>query len=96
MLGDLEPPWCTAARRRAVREGCTSVFNIGTSSNTFRHQGASGTGDLVEDGPQLATRYNFPIPTRASISRPFGLAAGSSGGVGDEFEGNLVAERVLA
>ena len=58
------------AYHRTQREGCTSLFNIGTSSNTFRHQGSSGTGDLVEDGPQLATRYNFPIPTRASISRP--------------------------
>ena len=71
---------------RLKEEGCTSVFNIGTSNSTFHHQFKSGqTGTLTEDGPQLANNYNFPIPTTTAISRPFGLATNGSGGVGDEF-----------
>ena len=70
---------------RLQQEGCTSVFNIGTSSSTFHHQFSSSTGSLVEDGPELANNYNFPIPTTADISRPFGIATNGSGGVGDEF-----------
>ncbi|MDJ0974996.1 MAG: prepilin-type N-terminal cleavage/methylation domain-containing protein [Planctomycetota bacterium] len=71
---------------RLAAEGCTSVFNIGSSSSTFHHQFQSGqTGSLTEDGPQLAANYNFPLPTTTDISRPFGLATSGSGGVGDEF-----------
>jgi hypothetical protein len=71
---------------RTQEEGCTSFFNIGTSGSTFHHQYQDGqTGALVGDGPQLAANYNFPIPTTAGISRPFGLATNTSGGVGDEF-----------
>ncbi len=74
------------AYNRTQREGCTSMFNIGTSSSTFHHQSQSNrTGTLTEDGPQLATNYSFPIPTTTAISRPFGLATNGSGGVGDEF-----------
>jgi prepilin-type N-terminal cleavage/methylation domain-containing protein len=71
---------------RLNAEGCTSVFNIGTSASTFHHQYQDGTtGNLTGDGPQLAANYNFPVPTTAGISRPFGLATGTDGGVGDEF-----------
>ena len=70
---------------RLSTEGCVSLFNIGTTGSTFHHQFASGTGALVEDGPQLATEYNFPLPVTARISRPFGLAMSYSGGVGNEF-----------
>ncbi len=74
------------ANARTEAEGCTSLFNIGTASSTFHHQYQDGTtGSLTGDGPQLATNYNFPMPTSAYISRPFGLATSSSGGVGDEF-----------
>jgi hypothetical protein len=59
---------------------------VGSSSSTFHHQYQDGTsGALVEDGPQLASNYAFTIPTTAPISRPFGVATGSSGGVGPEF-----------
>ncbi|MFV1958724.1 MAG: hypothetical protein ACC662_04855, partial [Planctomycetota bacterium] len=71
---------------RLAAEGCTSVFNIGASSKTFHHQYKSGgTGSLVDDGPQLAEHYNFPMPTTTQISRPFGLTTSGSGGVGDEY-----------
>ena len=74
------------AYARLQEEGCTSLFNVGTSSSTFHHQYQDGrSGGLVEDGPQLANNYNFPLPTRALISRPFGLQTGGSGSVGDEF-----------
>jgi len=67
-------------------EGSTSLFNVGTSSSTFHHQYQNGqTGGLVDDGPQLAAHYNFPLPTRTLISRPFGLSTSGAGGVGDEF-----------
>ena len=71
---------------RLAEEGCTSVFNVGSSSSTFHHQFADGqTGSLVEDGPQLADNYSFPLPSQALISRPWALNTSWSGGVGDEF-----------
>ncbi len=71
---------------RVTEEGSTSMFNIGSSSSTFHHQYQDGqSGTLVEDGPQLAQNYNFPMPTTAAISRPFSLTANGSGGVGPEF-----------
>jgi hypothetical protein len=74
------------AYARLAAEGCTSVFNIGTSSSTFHHQGKSGqSGTLVDDGPQLSDNYHFPLPTSTLISRPFGIDLSGSGGVGDEF-----------
>ncbi len=71
---------------RLADEGCTSIFNIGSSSRTFHHQYADGqSGSLVGDGIQLADNYNFPMPNSSQISRPFGLSTSYSGGVGDEF-----------
>lgn len=72
---------------RTQEEGSTSLFNIGTgSASTFHHQYRDGqSGSLVEDGFELSEKYNFPLPTSTLISRPFNLAIGSSGGVGDEF-----------
>ncbi len=74
------------SQRRTATEGCTSIFNIGTSSSTFHHQFASGsTGSLVGAGNELAQNYNFPLPTSTKISRPFSVAINYSGGVGDEW-----------
>ena len=71
---------------RLQPEGCTSLFNIGSSSSTFHHQFRTGqTGSLTEDGPELAANYNFPLPTTTAISRPFGLQTGGDGGLPDEF-----------
>ena len=88
VTGAQQPQGTTLLNRyaRLAAEGCTSLFNVGTSSSTFHHQYRNGqTGGLVEDGPQLAQQYNFPLPTRTLISRPFGLSTGGAGGVGDEF-----------
>ncbi|MDA1193669.1 MAG: prepilin-type N-terminal cleavage/methylation domain-containing protein [Planctomycetota bacterium] len=75
-----------ASITRTKEEGCTSFFNIGTSSATYHHQFKSGdSGSLVEDGPELSSEYNFPLPSSTQISRPFHLASSYSGGVGDEF-----------
>jgi hypothetical protein len=71
---------------RLSNEGCTSLFNVGTSSSTFHHQMQTGrSGSLVEDGAQLASNYSFAVPTTAPISRPFGIATNGTGGVGPEF-----------
>jgi hypothetical protein len=71
---------------RTQEEGCTSLFNIGTSASTFHHQFCDGqTGTLTGDGPQIQSNYNFPVPTTAGISRPFRLNTNGAGGVGPEF-----------
>ncbi len=74
------------ARSITAAEGCVSLFNIGTSGSTFHHQFRSGqSGSLVEDGFELSEKYNFPLPTTTLISRPFNIAIGYDGGLGDEF-----------
>jgi hypothetical protein len=74
------------ARARLSEPGCTSFFNVGSSSSTFHHQYADGqTGALVEDGPQLAANYAIVVPGTAPISRPFSLASDGDGDVGPEF-----------
>jgi len=88
VTGSQQPQGTTLSNAygRTAEEGCVALFNIGSSSSTFHHQFQDGqSGSLVEDGLQLATGYNFPVPTKALISRPFGLATNSSGGTGPEF-----------
>ena len=75
----------TNSHQRLQDEGCTSFFNIGTSTATFHHQYASGTGSLTAFGTEIANNYNFNMPTTAPISRPFGLATNSSGTTGTEW-----------
>lgn len=87
-----QQPAGTALANRSARTGepgSTSYFNIGTSGATFHHQYRDGqTGNLTGDGTQLATNYNFPLPTSAAISRPFALATNVDGGLGSEFSYN--------
>jgi type II secretory pathway pseudopilin PulG len=71
---------------RTQEEGCTSLFNVGNAAATFHHQFEDGqTGSLVGDGPQLASNYNFPLPTSTAISRPFSLASAGDGGLPSQF-----------
>jgi prepilin-type N-terminal cleavage/methylation domain-containing protein len=71
---------------RLADEGCTTFFNVGTSSSTFHHQYQDNkTGSLSGDGSQLATNYGFDIPSPSPISRPFGIATSGSGGTGPQF-----------
>lgn len=73
------------AQQRTNNEGCTSFFNIGTSSSSFHHQYASGNGTLTSTGTEISTNYNFNMPAAAPISRPWSIATNSAGGLGDEF-----------
>ncbi|PIE23528.1 MAG: hypothetical protein CSA62_06710 [Planctomycetota bacterium] len=77
--------------RRTQCEGCTSVFNIGSTNSTFHHRSRGNTyGGLVGPGLELASNYNFPLPTTTKISRPFSIATSWAGGRGDEW--NFTAE----
>ncbi|MBM4060202.1 MAG: hypothetical protein FJ265_03760 [Planctomycetes bacterium] len=69
--------------QRTAGNGCTAMFNIGTSASTFHHVGSSGNGTMTAVGLEIAGNYNMSMPTSAPISRPFGLTWG--GGTGDEF-----------
>jgi hypothetical protein len=75
----------TNSHQRLGDEGCTSFFNTGTTTSTFHHQYAAGTGSVTGSGTQIASNYNFNMPTTAPISRPFGIATNASGTVGNEF-----------
>ena len=60
--------------RRLNAKGCTSFFNIGTATATFRHEYRDGTtGNLSTGGNELDATYNFPVPSNTKISRPFRL-----------------------
>lgn len=69
--------------QRTAGNGCTSFFNMGTSTSTFHHTSSSGDGTMTSVGLELANNYNMTMPTAAPISRPFGLNWNS--GTGDEF-----------
>ncbi|MBK8096890.1 MAG: hypothetical protein IPK26_07275 [Planctomycetes bacterium] len=66
-------------------EGCTTFFNTGTAAATFHHIFSSGNGSLSAIGSEIATNYNFTMPTAAPISRPFGVARANDGGTGDHW-----------
>jgi hypothetical protein len=68
------------ALRRTGSKGCSGFYHIGTNSNsTFNHTGKDGkSGDLVEEGLEVAGNYGFPVPNRARISRPFDLTTSAS------------------
>ena len=74
-----------ACVRRTRDYGCTSLFNIGTTTSTFCHEGDDGTnGTIAAAGTEMANNYNFTLPTVAGISRPFKLN-NDWGGVPTEF-----------
>jgi hypothetical protein len=69
--------------QRTAANGCTALFNIGSSGSTFHHTSSSGNGTLTAVGGELAGNYNMSMPTAAPVSRPFGLDW--SGGTGEEY-----------
>jgi hypothetical protein len=79
--------------RRTNAYGCTSLFNIGTDTATFRHQGNDGTtGTITAAGQQIANNYNFMLPIVANISRPFMLNnnwGGAPNNVPTEFDDSV-------
>ncbi|MFM1873886.1 MAG: hypothetical protein RL398_3308 [Planctomycetota bacterium] len=59
--------------QRLQANGCTTFFNIGSTSSSFRHSSTTSTGALSSAGQEMAANYNMPMPTSATISRPFTL-----------------------
>ncbi|MEQ1632691.1 MAG: hypothetical protein ABL997_09985 [Planctomycetota bacterium] len=74
-----------ASHQNTSQEGCTSFFNIGTSTSTFHHQSTTANGSLTAIGTELAENYNFTMPAVAPISRPFGVATNGTGTTGTEW-----------
>jgi hypothetical protein len=64
--------------QRSNTFGCTTFFNIGSSTSTFQHASSSGNGTLTTVGTELATNYNMTMPTAAPITRPFRLTNSTS------------------
>ena len=64
--------------QRTSTYGCTTFFNIGSSSSTFQHAGSSGNGTLTTVGTELAANYNMTMPTAAPITRPFRINVSTS------------------
>jgi hypothetical protein len=60
--------------RRTLTYGCTSFYNIGTTSSTFRHNfPTADKGTITVSGTAMANSYNFPLFSTADITRPFAL-----------------------
>lgn len=58
--------------RRTADQGSAALFQVGTASSTFHHvYRDTQTGALQSAGSEIASNYHFPIPSTASISRPF-------------------------
>ncbi|MEZ5963790.1 MAG: hypothetical protein R3F56_08085 [Planctomycetota bacterium] len=72
-------------RQICAEEGCTSFFNIGTSSSTFHHHFWDGTSTLVGAGLDIGSRFNFPMPASAPSNRPFRIDTNFHGTVGEEW-----------
>jgi hypothetical protein len=70
-------------QQRTGANGCTTFFNIGTSTSSFHHVGSSGNGTLTAVGQELADNYSMAMPSAAPITRPFGL--NWSGGTGEQW-----------
>lgn len=61
--------------QRTSSFGCTTLFNIGSSSSTFQHSASSASGTLTSVGSEMAANYGLSAPTSAPISRPFQISA---------------------
>ncbi len=82
--------------RRLSEEGSTQFFSIGTTTSKFHHSYQDGrTGDLVGDGLDIASRYNFPIPATVDINRPFNVDRNASGGVPDHYQDDIYYDGTL-
>jgi len=68
----------TSAIQRTSTSGSTSFFNIKSSAGSFQHLFSNGTGNLLAAGIDVATNFNYPVPSPAPINRPFSLTATTS------------------
>lgn len=66
--------------QRTSSNGCSTFFNIGTSSSRFRHVFSSGDATLTTVGDEVAENYSMTMPTTAPVSRPFQLSYSGTGG----------------
>ena len=66
--------------QRTSTNGCSTFFNIGTSSSRFRHVFSSGNATLTTVGEEVAENYSMTMPTTAPVSRPFQLSYSGTGG----------------
>ena len=71
--------------RTTATEGCTSIFNTGTDSSTFHHVFSHDWGSIQTAGQELAANYNFPLPSRVWMTRPFGLNLSYHGWHGEDW-----------
>ena len=82
-------PGAQASRQAAGSRPARAAPRSSTSARpeaTFHHQAADGReGSLSDTGQEIASRYNFSLPTTTKISRPFHIVASRDGGVGPEF-----------
>ncbi len=85
------------ALRRAKEPGSTTMFSIGSTSSKFHHQYKGGQyGDLIQDGLDIANYYNFPIPTRVEINRPFNINLNGSGIVPNHYQASEYYDGTLS
>ncbi len=66
--------------QRTSINGCSTFFNIGTSSTRFCHVFSSGNASLTSIGQEVADSYSMTMPPTAPVSRPFQLNYGGTGG----------------
>ena len=55
--------------------GCVSFLNIQNSDGRFTHHFSSADNTLVGAGIDLRDNYNFPIPDKAPVNRPWSLTS---------------------
>ena len=66
--------------QRTSTRGCSTFFNIGTSSSSFRHVFSGGNATLTSVGQEVADNYSMTMPSTAPVSRPFQLNYSGTGG----------------
>ncbi|MFT4513597.1 MAG: hypothetical protein ACI91B_002301 [Planctomycetota bacterium] len=66
--------------QRTSTNGCSTFFNIGTSSSRFRHVFSSGDATVTSAGQEIADNYSMTMPSTAPVSRPFQLSYSGTGG----------------
>lgn len=66
--------------QRSGVKGCSTFFNIGTSTTSFRHLFRSGDATLTTIGQEVADNYSMTMPATAPVSRPFVLNGAGGGG----------------
>jgi hypothetical protein len=69
------------AHQRTQDEGCTSFFNIGSTTSSFHHSSiTTSNGTLTAVGSELANNYGMTFPPGVPVSRPFGLTLNATNG----------------